>query len=205
MFEVREYERKYTGVWWEDTGEYKVYPYLTEELMYDALSAKHGVPTDVHRGSGFNIDHTRWTWGRAKVGREVIVGEFMISVERHHKTQNGWTCGGRRVTRHESRTAMSKALTEDYGVPIGHAGDGYHVRESEVVIWGAAGQLPAVTRNSLLASGMSLYVNGKPADLDDKNRFDMEVSPVGRPPVVIFRVSRPPASDTITVRTLRRR
>jgi hypothetical protein len=53
--------------------------------------------------------------------------------------------------------------------------------------------------------GARLYVNGKPADLDDKNRFDMEVSPVGRPPVVIFRVSRPPASDTITVRTLRRR
>ena len=65
-------------------------------------------------------------------------------------------------------------------------------------------------RNSLRATGVApvgarLYVNGKPADLDDKNRFDMEVSPVGRPPVVIFRVSRPPASDTITVRTLRRR
>ncbi|HVE81659.1 MAG TPA: hypothetical protein VND93_02380, partial [Myxococcales bacterium] len=65
-------------------------------------------------------------------------------------------------------------------------------------------------RNAMRASGVApvgarLYVNGKPADLDDKNRFDMEVSPVGRPPVVIFRVSRPPASDTITVRTLRRR
>ena len=53
--------------------------------------------------------------------------------------------------------------------------------------------------------GARLYVNGKPADLDDKNRFNMEVSPVGRPPVVIFRVSRPPSSDTITVRSLRRR
>lgn len=53
--------------------------------------------------------------------------------------------------------------------------------------------------------GARLYVNGKSAELDEKNRFDMEVSPVGRPPVVIFRVSRPPASDTITVRALRRR
>jgi ferric-dicitrate binding protein FerR (iron transport regulator) len=53
--------------------------------------------------------------------------------------------------------------------------------------------------------GARLYVNGKAVDLDDKNRFDLEVSPVGRPPLVIFRVSRPPASDTITVRTLRRR
>jgi hypothetical protein len=65
-------------------------------------------------------------------------------------------------------------------------------------------------RSAMRAAGVApvgarLYVNGKPADLDDKNRFDMEVSPVGRPPVVIFRVSRPPASDTITVRTLRRR
>jgi len=65
-------------------------------------------------------------------------------------------------------------------------------------------------RSAMRASGVApvgarLYVNGKAVDLDDKNRFDMEVSPVGRPPVVIFRVSRPPASDTITVRTLRRR
>lgn len=65
-------------------------------------------------------------------------------------------------------------------------------------------------RSAMHASGVApvgarLYVNGKAVDLDDKNRFDLEVSPVGRPPVVIFRVSRPPASDTITVRTLRRR
>jgi hypothetical protein len=65
-------------------------------------------------------------------------------------------------------------------------------------------------RSAMRAAGVApvgarLYVNGKAVDLDDKNRFNMEVSPVGRPPVVIFRVSRPPASDTITVRTLRRR
>jgi hypothetical protein len=63
----------------------------------------------------------------------------------------------------------------------------------------------AVRATGVAPVGARLYVNGKAADLDEKNRFDMEVTPVGRPPVVIFRVSRPPASDTITVRALRRR
>lgn len=52
--------------------------------------------------------------------------------------------------------------------------------------------------------GTRLYINGKPAPLDEKNRFDAPAVPIGRPPVVIFRLSRPPAADSYTVRVLRR-
>lgn len=60
----------------------------------------------------------------------------------------------------------------------------------------AAGVAPVGTR---------LTINGRPATLDGKNRFDVAVTPIGRPPLVIFRLSRPPAADALTLRVLRKR
>lgn len=52
--------------------------------------------------------------------------------------------------------------------------------------------------------GARVLVNGKPAALDEKNRFDVSVVPVGRPPMVMFRLLRSSEPDVIVVRSLRR-
>ncbi|MFN0061521.1 MAG: FecR domain-containing protein [Myxococcaceae bacterium] len=51
--------------------------------------------------------------------------------------------------------------------------------------------------------GSRVYINGKAAPLDDKNRFETVGFPVGSPPVIIFRVTRPGEPDAFTVRVLR--
>jgi hypothetical protein len=52
--------------------------------------------------------------------------------------------------------------------------------------------------------GTRVFANGKPLPLDSKHRFDGEASPVGRPPLIIFRTARASGAEVITVRTLRR-
>jgi hypothetical protein len=52
--------------------------------------------------------------------------------------------------------------------------------------------------------GTRLFVNGRAVELDDKSRFDAQVSPQGSPPQVIYRVVRPNAPDAYYVRVLRR-
>jgi hypothetical protein len=52
--------------------------------------------------------------------------------------------------------------------------------------------------------GSKVLINGKPGALDDKGRFDEPVTPVGRSPVVVFRLVRPNAVDVVLVRSLRR-
>lgn len=49
----------------------------------------------------------------------------------------------------------------------------------------------------------TLSVNGKPLALDSKHRFDTWVAPEGKPPRVVFKMSRPGAPDVHTVRTLK--
>ncbi|HSP80426.1 MAG TPA: FecR domain-containing protein [Myxococcaceae bacterium] len=51
--------------------------------------------------------------------------------------------------------------------------------------------------------GARLSVNGRSISLDSKHRFDAWVTPVGRPPTVLFKMSRPGASDLYVVRTLK--
>nr|BDT32670.1 FecR family protein [Myxococcus sp. MH1] len=48
-------------------------------------------------------------------------------------------------------------------------------------------------------------INGRPASLDGKHRFDTWVEPVGSPPLLVFRMTRPGAPDVHTVRTLKER
>jgi hypothetical protein len=48
-----------------------------------------------------------------------------------------------------------------------------------------------------------LFVNGQPLTLDSKHRFNTWVVPEGRPPQVVFKLSRPGAPDVYTVRTLK--
>ncbi|WNG49605.1 FecR domain-containing protein [Archangium minus] len=48
-----------------------------------------------------------------------------------------------------------------------------------------------------------LFVNGRPLALDSKHRFDTWVSSEGRPPRVVFKMSRPGAPDVYSVRTLK--
>lgn len=52
--------------------------------------------------------------------------------------------------------------------------------------------------------GAKVYINGKPAPLDDKNRFEGSATPIGRTPIVVFRTTRASEPDVFTVRTLRR-
>jgi hypothetical protein len=51
--------------------------------------------------------------------------------------------------------------------------------------------------------GSRVYINGKPAPLDEKGRFDTSASPQGSPPVIIFKLARPGEVDAVTVRTLK--
>jgi hypothetical protein len=48
-----------------------------------------------------------------------------------------------------------------------------------------------------------ISVNGRPLALDSKYRFDTWVAPVGQPPLIVFKMSRPGAPDVYTVRTLK--
>jgi hypothetical protein len=52
--------------------------------------------------------------------------------------------------------------------------------------------------------GSRLAINGKQVSLDGKGRFDLQVAASGRPPIVIFRLSRPSSADEYTVRMLKR-
>lgn len=52
--------------------------------------------------------------------------------------------------------------------------------------------------------GAKVFVNGRPVEVDEKNRFRAQVAPLGRPPVVIFRMTRSNEPDVFTIRTLRR-
>jgi hypothetical protein len=52
--------------------------------------------------------------------------------------------------------------------------------------------------------GSKVMVNGKPAPLDEKNRFELAVAPTGKSPLAIFRLVRPSEPDLFVVRSLRR-
>jgi hypothetical protein len=52
--------------------------------------------------------------------------------------------------------------------------------------------------------GAKVFVNGKPAPLDEKARFSTSTTPIGRPPLVIFRMSQSSGPEVMTVRMLRR-
>lgn len=65
----------------------------------------------------------------------------------------------------------------------------------------AGGKVPT---NGVAPVGSKVYINGKPAPLDDKSRFEGTTSPIGRTPIVVFRLTRPSEPDVYTVRMLRR-
>ncbi|MCP3104168.1 FecR family protein [Myxococcus sp. K15C18031901] len=48
-------------------------------------------------------------------------------------------------------------------------------------------------------------INGRPVPLDGKHRFDIWAEPVGSPPLLVFRMTRPGAPEVYTVRTLKQR
>ncbi|RKH00917.1 hypothetical protein D7X74_38215 [Corallococcus sp. CA047B] len=50
-----------------------------------------------------------------------------------------------------------------------------------------------------------LSINGRAVPLDGKHRFDTWVSPMGTPPLLVFKMTRPGAPDVLTVRTLKTR
>ncbi|MFP2912889.1 hypothetical protein ACLESD_49365, partial [Pyxidicoccus sp. 3LFB2] len=50
-----------------------------------------------------------------------------------------------------------------------------------------------------------LSINGRPVPLDGKHRFSTWVEPLGTPPLLVFKMSRPGAPEMYTVRTLRQR
>ncbi|MBU8899543.1 FecR family protein [Corallococcus sp. M34] len=50
-----------------------------------------------------------------------------------------------------------------------------------------------------------LSINGRPVTLDGKHRFDIWSVPVGTPPMLVFKMSRPGAPAVQTVRTLKQR
>lgn len=53
--------------------------------------------------------------------------------------------------------------------------------------------------------GSRLAINGQEMDLDEKNRFDVAVSPAGSPPVLVYRLGRPSMPDAFTIRQLKGR
>ncbi|RKH43118.1 hypothetical protein, partial [Corallococcus llansteffanensis] len=50
-----------------------------------------------------------------------------------------------------------------------------------------------------------LSINGRDVPLDSKHRFDTWVAPMGMPPLLVFKMTRPGAPDVLTVRTLKTR
>ncbi|MHA7629030.1 FecR family protein [Corallococcus sp. M7] len=50
-----------------------------------------------------------------------------------------------------------------------------------------------------------LSINGRAVPLDAKHRFDTWVAPMGMPPLLVFKMTRPGAPDVLTVRTLKPR
>ncbi|NBD13618.1 FecR domain-containing protein [Corallococcus silvisoli] len=50
-----------------------------------------------------------------------------------------------------------------------------------------------------------LSINGRAVPLDGKHRFDTWVAPMGMPPLLVFKMTRPGAPDVLTVRTLKPR
>ncbi|MCY1033191.1 hypothetical protein OV207_17160 [Corallococcus sp. BB11-1] len=50
-----------------------------------------------------------------------------------------------------------------------------------------------------------LSINGRAVPLDAKHRFDTWVAPMGTPPLLVFKMTRPGAPDVLTVRTLKTR
>ncbi|RYZ35261.1 MAG: hypothetical protein EOO71_36115 [Myxococcaceae bacterium] len=50
-----------------------------------------------------------------------------------------------------------------------------------------------------------LSINGRAVPLDGKHRFDTWVTPMGTPPLLVFKMTRPGAPDVLTVRTLKTR
>ena len=50
-----------------------------------------------------------------------------------------------------------------------------------------------------------LSINGRDVPLDAKHRFDTWVLPMGMPPLLVFKMTRPGAPDVLTVRTLKPR
>ncbi|QSQ17390.1 FecR domain-containing protein [Myxococcus landrumensis] len=69
------------------------------------------------------------------------------------------------------------------------------------------GQLAAakVRTTGVAPVNTRVSINGRPVALDAKHRFDTWVEPVGSPPMLMFKMSRPGAPDIHTVRTLRQR
>ncbi|HEX5752274.1 MAG TPA: hypothetical protein VFZ09_39070 [Archangium sp.] len=62
---------------------------------------------------------------------------------------------------------------------------------------------PRVRVTGVAPVDSKLFVNGRPVNLDSKHRFNTWVVPEGRPPLVVFKLSRPGAPDVYTVRTLK--
>lgn len=62
-----------------------------------------------------------------------------------------------------------------------------------------------VQTRGVVPVGATLSINGQEMDLDEKNRFDGEVSPTGSPPVLVYRLRRPSMPDAFTLRQLKGR
>jgi hypothetical protein len=62
-----------------------------------------------------------------------------------------------------------------------------------------------VQTRGVVPVGSRLAINGQEIDLDEKNRFDVGVNPVGSPPVLVYRLSRPALPDAFTLRQLKGR
>jgi hypothetical protein len=68
----------------------------------------------------------------------------------------------------------------------------------------------AAAAEKVRASGVApvdarLSINGRVVPLDAKHRFDTWVAPMGMPPLLVFKMTRPGAPDVLTVRTLKPR
>jgi hypothetical protein len=62
---------------------------------------------------------------------------------------------------------------------------------------------PRVRVTGVAPVDTKLFVNGRQLSLDSKHRFNTWVVPEGRPPLVVFKLSRPGTPDVYTVRTLK--
>lgn len=61
-----------------------------------------------------------------------------------------------------------------------------------------------LTTSGVAPIGAKLFINGKPVELDEKSRFNVSVTPSGRPPAIVYRVAKPNGPDAFYVRVLKR-
>lgn len=63
---------------------------------------------------------------------------------------------------------------------------------------------PRVVASGVVPVGAKVVVNGRPAPLDDKHRFEVTVAPWGPPPLVVFRQQHQGSADVFIVRVGKR-